>query len=141
MMPTFNSPTHEAAWHQVADLLRVLYGKSAHEDEDGAWVLNHDGTRLLMSVLEDVPGYALLNVFGLIAGEVPHSPALIEWVNAERFHFGNMRYLSEHQDLLFDYSLPAGILTEEALAWVIDWVAGSVDRCRARVIEEFGGVV
>jgi len=73
----------------VRGMLVEILG-SVEIDAGGDFVLRHESTRGLISILDWGEGDALVKVEALLALHVPESPELFEWLaeNASDFHFG-----------------------------------------------------
>jgi len=131
---------------RVRELMTEILG-SVEIDASGDFVLRHESTRGLVSLLDWGDGDALVKVEALLALHVPESPALFEWLakNASDFHFGKPEFVPNADDsndnaILFSHVLYGNTLDREELAAAIFSVMQAANDLDDEIVERFGGI-
>ena len=138
----FSNAEHERAYHQVAELIRGLYGKSAVPDSRNLpqfWIRS---------------GSADVMVAVMPAGDKNSSVWIQSWVNngaepSKEYYqfllranydlrFGGF-FIDDKGGTGFSYHFPSSGLNEATLSWAINAIATTADDYDDKIASQFGG--
>lgn len=113
--------------------------------EDGAYLVPYESTMVVVRPMELNEENTAVVVFGLVARDVPLSPALYEWVarTTDNFTFGHIGIevddLARTAVVVFTHTLLGDCLDPEELRTVVCAVATTADDLDDEVQDRFGG--
>jgi hypothetical protein len=106
-------------------------------------------TRAFVEVREHANGQvAVVDIWAILAWEVPASPELFEWVAREggSYYFGHIRVWDDPDvpgtvSMSFRHTLLGDYLDKDELMRAVNAIAGTADDLDNQVVEKFGGRV
>ncbi len=113
--------------------------------DDGAYLVPYESTMVVVRPMEISEESTAVMVFGLVARDVPVSPAFYEWVarTTDNFTFGHIGIdvddIARTAVVVFSHTLLGDCLDAEELRTVVCAVATTADDLDDEVQDRFGG--